>query len=325
MLPAGLNMQRCSLQNLIIILIVFVLETLTGCSILFAQSQNSPQNYLECLSRSAAEYKKRFSNLLADEERTLIIYDKNEEPKSKTQQTSLFLIYTDQNGRQVEFRNIQTLNGIKINDADSRTESLFNALQNKDAKIFETLEKETTRFEKEFIITGLTINQAIAVDPKLRDSFSFEYLGTTKDGLTTIYYSQIKPSRLIAIEPVKNDESQEINLFDFDTKGDKKDLQYSLSGKLFIDSTTCQIASEQRQLNVKMPHWQKSLVAISEEFTYKNSKFGLMLPARIKHTQWLIDIKKASARLDLSLEMNYSDFSEPSVDVKASDPNPQKP
>jgi len=293
-----------------------------------SRQNQPPPNVGEIVLRAAAEakrYRDEFKNLLAKETKTIRVFDKSENLKKERTIVSNFLVYESMKhaGDVTEFRNVLSVDGKPIENADERAVEFFErVLKAKSSESeLEKIAKESLRFDTELQIAGLTLFQGIALDDRVRDSFVFEVVGRENSGNSDAYvlrYRQSKPSALIWISDKPAGPAVLDYAFDL---GNLKGADPRLGGTLWIDTTTFQILREIRHLSIQPIGFDAPVTIASNDLEYSTSEFGLHTPRRIVHVQFRLDAKKKQVTKEVEYTATYSDFVRPRVEVKSDKPN----
>ena len=92
-----------------------------------------------------------------------------------------------------------------------------------------------------------------------------------------------------------------------------------INGKLWIDAATFQIHREIRNLTLQPAGASAPITAVTDEFEYQPSQFGILTPKLIRHTQYAVKTKAASAQKQVVISMEYGNFTKPDVEVKSAE------
>ncbi|MEP7075332.1 MAG: hypothetical protein ABI878_05935, partial [Acidobacteriota bacterium] len=184
-------------------MVFFLLITFGSIASLRAQQPSQPllDNILDKAGEETLKYIDSFKNLLSEETKTIETFDKHGEVKKTKTIKSTFLVYqlTKDETRSAEFRNVVSVDGKPLDNADKRTQDFFTKVSSAESssKELEQLYKESSRYDGDLVVDGLTLFQSLVLAKNLRPLFAFSYVGTTvKDG-TSVYeiaYQQTKGS-----------------------------------------------------------------------------------------------------------------------------------
>lgn len=154
----------------------------------------------------AKAYTEEFKNLLSEEKKTFEIYDKKGELKKRRMVDSTFLVYplSKKEGAVAEFRNVMAVDGKPLTNAEARATDFFEkvAASSDSGSEIDRIHRESTRYDEDFAINGLTLFPAIAVSDQLRPAFNFTLAGRVvlegKD-VYLIDYEQARPDPSITV------------------------------------------------------------------------------------------------------------------------------
>lgn len=278
----------------------------------------TPQEVVNKARARTAVYLETFKNLLSEEKKTFEIYDAKGVAKKKKVVDSTFLVYqlTKDQGRVVEFRNVIAVDGKKISDADARAKEFFEKVVASDnpQKEFERIRDESSRFDEDFAISGLTLFQAIALSADLRGRFRYTMAGREMLGGKSVYvmlYEQIHPDPSIAVNtPAAS------NNYDIEIDGGKDvDLNARVKGKLWIDAETFNIRRELRERTIKPAGAAQPIVVAENVLEYAESAFGILTPKTLSHLQYRVRLPDGIATKDTKILFEYGKFTQPDVEV----------
>lgn len=285
----------------------------------------------EIVDRAATRskvYLETFKNLLSEERKTFELFDKNGKEKKRKTIESTFLVYelSKGNGEVAEFRNVIAVDGKKMDNVDGRAQDFFEKVTKSasSAKELDEIRDESSRYDTDFAINGLTLFQAIALRDKLRGSFTFTLLGSESvNGHETlvIRFEQNAANRLLTVNSDAGaaDEYDSSN-YDIDIEGDKKTpLNARICGTIWIDPVTSNIRREVREWTIQPQGYSSPLVVATNTFEYGDSAFGILTPTKIVHKQSRVDLKERKDRPDIAVTFVYSKFTRPDVEVKSAD------
>lgn len=279
----------------------------------------TPQEIVNGARKSTAVYFETFKNLISQEKKTFEIYDAKGAVKKRRVVESIFLVYqlTRDQGRVAEFRNVIAVDGKAIANAESRANKFFEKVAASDnaTKEFEQIRDESTRFDEDFAITGLTLFPAIALSDDLRGKFRYTVAGRESIGGKNVYvlmYEQIRPDDTIAVN--RPDASHN---YDIEIEGNKSlELNPLIRGKLWIDIESFAIRQELRERTVQPAGFASPVVVAENLLEYTDSEFGLLTPKTLSHLQYRVSMKDQKAIKDTRIVFEYGKFTKPDVDVK---------
>jgi hypothetical protein len=306
-----------SLSSILVLLVVIV----------GAKAQRpSVDDIVARAGRQVPVYIDTFRNLLSQENKTFDIYGKDGEVKKRRTITSTFIVYPlsrDEN-RIAEFRNVLEVDGKKLKDSDARAQDFFRKVISSESshKELDRLEKESSRYDEEVAISGMTLFQSPVLAPEMRQFFQFHLDGSEIiDGADTyvVSYIQTRPSADVVVNSKDQDNKKTWRQY-YDVDVDKDgDLNARINGKIWIDAATFQIRREMRQLTLQPQGADTPIMAITDEFEYQSSQFGIFTPKRIRHAQYAVKTKSASSQKEAVVLMEYANFTRPDVEVKSAE------
>lgn len=277
-------------------------------------------------AKRSTEYIEAFRNLLAVETKTFEVFDKSGAVKKRRSVTSNFIAYqlSKSDGEIVEYRHVIAVDGRPLENAEARAQDFFEKIVDSEssAKELERIRKESLRFDDEIQINGLTLYQAVPLQPSVRDSLEIgldrieAYAGRR---VYIISYRQKEPSPAIRVNQNDNVMRSRAAL-DYELGiSSKKPLNARIRGTFWIDTETFQIWREVRELTVRPDEFVDDVVAERTEFTYRSSEFSVLTPSSIVHTSYRIDRKSRSSVKDVTATFEYSKFTKPDVEVRSAD------
>ncbi len=294
------------------------------------RAQQSVPPSLETILEGAAKqrnaYIEGFKNLTAQETKLFEIYGKNGNVKKKRSIISTFIVYplTTDKRSVAEFRNVMSVDGKNVADSDKRAQQFFDEITKVESskKELAKIEKEGARYDEEVSISGLTLFQAAALADNLRPFFHFTYKGTTTLSGREVYvvaYDQTNDSPYVSIDPkVTPDESKLAVIADLGLENGGK-TKARLNGTFWLDSSSFQVRKEERILTVQAPEMSAPVVAVETFLEYQDSTFDILTPQRVIFTQFTIGKSGQLSRKDVTVVLEYSNFSRPDVEVKSAD------
>lgn len=279
----------------------------------------TPQEIVTRGRERMAAYFETFKNLLSEEKKAFEIYDEKGAVKKRKVIESTFLVYqlTKDEGRVAEFRNVISVDGKKVENADDRAKEFFEKVVASDnsQKEFERIRDESGRFDEDFSISGLTLFQAIALSNDLRGRFRYTMAGMESVGGHKVYlmlFDQIRPDPAIAV----NTPAASHN-YDIEIDGEKNtELNVRVRGKLWIDIDTFNIRRELRERTIQPEGFPEPVVVAEDVLEYADSEFGILTPKTLSHLQYRVRLKDREIRKDTRITFEYGKFTKPDVDVK---------
>lgn len=303
------------------------LVLLNAASVFAQQTPASLETVLNEAQKQSENYREAFKNLLADEVKTFEDFDKRGESDKTTTVKSSFLVY--QSGKKTtataELRNVLAVNGTPVPDSQKRGEEFLAELEKKTTLESELkqLEKESTKYDKTWLIYGLTLNQAVALAPNLRSAFDFRLQGMENFGGSEVYvvsFQQKTKSPAITINEKEKANAGELTVhYDLNVPGELKKTDLLMRGKLWIDAQTFQIRREEREIIARPAD---PVLLLSSNFEYQPSNFEILVPKRISMTIFSIKKEKSgafSSLKDSSVNFDYSNYRQTNVEVRVLD------
>lgn len=292
---------------------------------IFGQTPPTLEEILNQTERQAANYQETFRNLLAAETKTFVDYDKNGEEKKRNTVEADFLVYQSSKNPKISFelRNVKNVDGKQIPNSQENSDSFFAEL-NKTSTLksqLEKIQKTSSKYDKTFDISGLTLYEGIVLSNNLRPYFEYKLEGNESyqgRDIFVVSYWQTKESPFISINGKGTDINNPGLEFEVDMPGEVKKKEFFLRGKFWIDAQTFQIWREERELVAQA---DELLVLLKTDFEYQPSNFGILVPKQINFTS--NQIKKKDGKFvtvrDSSIIFNYSKFRKTETDVKILD------
>ena len=293
----------------------------------FALSQTAPKPAAETILASAAKqrdnYIREFKNLLSQETKTFSIFDRKGEVKKRRTVVSTFIVYQFSRDEQAiaEFRNVISVDGRKVNDADKRAREFFEDISKADSvgKEIGKLEREGTRFDEGLSINGLTLFQAPVLADNLRPNFEFSIEGTEMingTGVTIIRYRQLRETPYISIDPAQMvSDGKASVVYDIEIP-DARRARVRLGGKLWVETDSGRLWKETRILTVQPEGFVEPVIVADASLEYRDSGFGILTPRDITFTQFRPAKRPEDFRKEISVRFEYANFTKPDVEVK---------
>jgi hypothetical protein len=300
---------------------LILLLILTASSVSEAQlvEEVTPQEMIDRARARTNVYLETFKNLLSEEKKTFEIYEKSGKIKKRKTVDSTFLVYqlTKEQGRVAEFRNVTAVDGKKVPNVDDRAKDFFEKVVAADnsQKEYERIRDESSRFDEDFAINGLTLFQAIALSDELRGRFRFTMAGRESIGGKTVYvvlFEQIRADPAITVNS-----PSATNNYDIEIEGPTNvELDARIRGKLWIDADTFNVRRELRERTIQPVGLAQPVVVAEDELEYTDSAFGILTPQTLTHVQYRVRLKDGVASKDTKILFEYGKFTQPDVEVK---------
>jgi len=301
------------------LLILLLVLTASSAGLGQLSQEVTPQEMINRARERTKIYLETFKNLLSEEKKTFEIYEKGGKIKKRKVVESTFLVYqlTKDAGRVVEFRNVVAVDGKKVSDADARAKDFFEKVVASDnsQKEYERIRDESSRFDEDFAINGLTLFQAIALSEELRGRFRFTMAGRESISGKSVYvvlFEQIRDDPAITVNS-----SSASNNYDIEIEGDKTvPLSARIRGKLWIDVDTFNVRRELRERTIQPLGYPQPVVVAEDLLEYTDSGFGILTPQTLSHVQYRVRLKEREVNKDTRIVFDYGKFTQPDVDVK---------
>lgn len=281
---------------------------------------------LDEAASQAIKYRETFRDLLAVETKIFEQFDKNGELDDETKVESNFFVYqsTKEEKASSELRNVIRVDDKPVPKSQERADRFLGELQKTKTveKELEKIQDESLRYDKSFVIYGLTLYEALALAENIRPFFDFSLAGEENYNGKNVYvvsYKQNKKSPFITIDEKKSKEAGLRADFDLNLPGSLKKSDKFMQGKLWIDAETFQLLKEEREIVVNAG---APLVAQKSVFEYEPSEYEIFVPRRIIFTDF--DFKKNSKNDYSTLKgsqvtFTYSEFKKTNVEIEILD------
>ena len=286
----------------------------------------SLETILSEAEKQTFQYKENFNNLLAEEIKTFDDYDKNGSIDKTRRVESNFLVYQSVKnpGSAVEYRNVTKVDNNPVGNVEKRAEDFFNdVLQSGSAENeLEKIQKESSRYDKNLDIKGLTLNQAPVLAEHIRPFLDFTLAGEETVENRVVYavdYTQKSKSPFIIFDDDRAKPDKLYLTYFLDLPKQFRKTEPFLSGKLWIDKETFRVLGEQRNVSVRPQNGQKSFAVMETFFTYQFSELGVLTPKKITLTDYNIRTKgdEFTITVDNKATFEYTKFTQSDVEVKS--------
>lgn len=286
----------------------------------------SLETILSEAEKQTVRYKENFNNLLAEEIKTFDDYGKDGSVNKTRRIESNFLVYQSVKnpGLTVEYRNVTKVDNDPVSNVERRAEDFFNDVLKSGSteKELEKIQKESSRYDKNLDIKGLTLNQSPVLAGHIRPFLDFNIASE----------ETLESREVYVIDYAQKTKSPYIVFNDDDQKPEKLYLTYFLdlpkqfrknepflSGRLWIDKETFQVLGEQRNVLVRPQSGQKPFAVMETSFTYQFSELGVLTPKRITLTDYNIRTKggEFTVTVDNKATFEYTKFTQSDVEVKS--------
>ncbi|HRH42070.1 MAG TPA: hypothetical protein PKY82_10525 [Pyrinomonadaceae bacterium] len=296
------------------------------CVIVLTNSIYAQKELEEILKKADQQrqiYEETFKNIFAEERKTYLGYDKNGNLKKSYQVESNFLVYQSNRNSEVitEYRNVTKFDGKNVRINEQNTEKFFVDLLQSNS-VNEELSKikfQSSRFDRDFVVSDLTLRQSPVLAEHLRPYFDFKIIGFD-NGQYQIQYQQTKKSPFVL---VNNSQSTETKLtMDFGVALPKpiRETNARVHGKLWIDANSFQICREERELTFQPENVPNPLIVFQINFEFGNENLEILVPQKITLVSYLLKLQKKELTTikEAEISFEYSEFSQMNVKVKSS-------
>ena len=313
------------------VLYPLVLLSLTNTGLSFSQqpapSEPGPAELKELVRRagvSMSEYKTGFKDLTAEEEQKVEEYDSQGKLKRVRRIASDLVIYQSQLDptQMVEYRDVKSVDGVAIKKREARLVGLLNRSAKADSvkKELDRIYRESRRYDLEHSFYGMTLNQGLPLEEKLREAFQFTPAGR----------EQVNGRDVIVLDYQQVSHTPSLKS---DLKGlpaPLKGAEVFYRGRLWLDAETARLRREVREVTLRLPSLSHPLVLYRFELDYADSRFGFLTPRRIVVTIYSRGRTGADKKPELLLggkiTFEYSAFSRFAVEAPDASLNPpEKP
>ena len=151
--------------------------------------------------------------------------------------------------------------------------NLLNQSANADSvkKELERINRESRRYDLNYSIYGMTLNQGLPLYENARESFQFKLAGR----------EQVNGHDAIVIEYQQVSHNPDLAMKLTSLPSELKGAETRYRGRLWLDSETAQLRREVREMTIEHPSLNRSLVMMRYDLDYADSRFGFLTPQRI--------------------------------------------
>lgn len=231
----------------------------------------------ELINRAAArrrEYMERFKDLTAEETQRVEEFGDGG-LKRRREVVSDLIVYQSQldASSMFEYRNVRVVDGKEVAKRDRRVEQLFGRLAKSDSmkKELERISRESKRYDLNYSVYGLTLDQGWPLGERLSPSFRFTVTGGERiDGhdVIVVRYEQVS-------------QNSDLNTKITSLPKRLKDAEPVYRGRLWLDRDTARLRREERELTIRHATLAAPLTLMKFEFSYADSRFEILTPTRI--------------------------------------------
>jgi hypothetical protein len=289
-------------------------------------SQTDLNALLERAEKSTRNYIESFKNLVAEESKTIEKFSKDGSLDDTRRIKSTFIVYQLQNNDEVsEFRSVSEFNGKKVGRNDNEAIKFFGNLSvlKTAEKELSQLERESTRYDGQIIVWGVTLRQGLILQEKARPFFNFQIVRTEQIAGRNVFvveYKQKESTDYVNLNSKKSDDAQgeklsfRVNLPDsFDPASAR------LSGYFWLDAETGQIWKDEQLLSVSSKSLlEAETVIVRNDFEYQASKYNVLVPKKFILTINQVQSKNKDfkAQKFFVITLEYSAFNTVNSEVK---------
>lgn len=278
-----------------------------------AFTETRRESLLNSAFARTVEYRTKFKDLTAEEKQTIELYDTFGGLLRSRRIVSDFVVYQSQldSSLVTEYRNVREVDSVPVAGRQERVVKLFERLSkaNSVSKELERLDEEGSRYDLNYSVKGLTLNQGMALQPDVRSAFKFEVTG----------YEKINGHDMVVVAYTQVAQHPKLK-FRFSLPAIPKSSEPKCRGRLWLDSTSAQIWREEREVTVQIPSVKEPLVLMRLEINYSPSQFQILVPERITFvtlgTVKLDNGKVASSSIGGRVTFEYNGFTRFEVRVR---------
>ncbi|HEX6184473.1 MAG TPA: hypothetical protein VFZ44_11375 [Pyrinomonadaceae bacterium] len=231
----------------------------------------------ELISRATLrtrEYRERFKDLTAEETQRVEEYE-DDGLKRRREVVSDLIIYQSQldSAAMFEYRNVRMVDGKPVSGRERRVEQLFGRLAKADSrkKELERIRRESKRYDLDYSVYGMTIDQGWPLAENLRPFFRFTVTGS----------EQIDGHDVIVVRYEQVSQTPDLNIKLTSLPKRLKDAEPLHRGRLWLDRDTARLRREERELTIRHALLPTPLTLMKYEFNYADSRFEILTPTRI--------------------------------------------
>lgn len=268
-------------------------------------------------------YEETFKNIFAEERKSYKGFDRDGNLKKSYQVESNFLVYQSNRNAEVitEYRNVTKFDGKNIALNEQNSERFFNDLlqSNSVSEELSKIKYQSSRYERDFVVSDLTLRQSPVLAEHIRPYFDFKIIGI-ENGLYLIQYQQIKKSPFVLVNDSQSTETRLTMDFGVALPKPIRETNARVRGKLWIDANSFQICREERELTIQPENVPNPLVVFQVNFEFGKENLEILVPKQISLISYLLKLQKKVliAVKDAELNFEYSEFSSMNVKVKSS-------
>jgi hypothetical protein len=220
------------------------------------------------------EYMERFKDLTAEETQRVEEFG-DEGLKRRREVVSDLIIYQSEldGSSTFEYRNVRLVDGKAVAGRDRRVEELFGRLAKAESRKreLERIRRESRRYDLNYSVYGLTLEQGWPLGERLSPSFRFTVTGG----------GQIDGHEVIEVRYEQVSQNPELNTKLSSLPERLKGAEPLYRGRLWLDRETARLRREERELTIRHASLAAPLTLMKFEFSYADSRFEILTPTRI--------------------------------------------
>ncbi len=285
------------------------------------------EQFLDKAYGATVKYRETFKNLVAEELRTTDYFNKDETLDDSRKVKSVFIVYqSEKNNSTTEYRNVVGYNGKNVTRDDDDVVKFFEKLANSDSvdKERSSLRNDGVRFDGRFIVFGMTLGQALPLQPLYREFFEFKVIGKeTFEGREALIveYKQTKPTLRISVNATREEDKKQPSRYSFDTdlSNDFRPTNPRVQGKLWLDAETAQIWRDEFTVAINPATLSKPEVSSNHVREYQSSEFGILVPKKLRIESYRLkgkNDKTLAKSKKTTITCEYSKFSNANSEIK---------
>jgi hypothetical protein len=310
-------------------LIVFqaiLLFALAGAA--FPQTPQAPSvsEIVAAAADRSKAYREDFRNFLADETKTFSRFGRTGSAEQTRVVESTFLVYriSAENDISAELRNVRSVDGKPVPNAQIQNDKFLAEIEKTSVSrtVLRKLQSASEKFDRTILIFGMTLYQAVILEPHIRTAFDFELVGREKlDGrdVYSLKYLQRQVSPFVRFNQ-KGDAPDGRTVMNFESNLPKElsKTGFEIRGTLLIDAATFSVLAETRELVIRP---NDPIVILSSRFSYRADANGVVLPREISLVAFKPEKsnRKWTSSENYRVDFSYGNFRRTEVDVRIVD------
>ncbi len=240
-----------------------------------AQPEPELKELIRRASLSMSEYKTKFKDLTAEELQRVEEFEKDGKLKRQRRIASDLVIYQSHLDPtlMVEYRDVKSVDGVAVKKREARLVSLLNKSARADSvkKELERITRESKRYDLNYSVYGMTLNQGLPLYENARESFQFTLAGR----------EQVNNRDAIVIEYRQVSHHAELAMKLSSLPSELKGAWTRYRGRLWLDAETVQLRREVREMTLEHSSLSSPLLMMRYDLDYADSRFGFLTPQRI--------------------------------------------